>query len=215
MRLRHRLTYQRLQIVLKHLQDIKGGMGKVAHPQRGRLIYGVKRRRGGSQREGLMWKPLGQTCACTAVAPCDPCFSQLSVRARGTLLVFLHRRSMYWVLLNPYSVQGQASATVVVYTVSMRDKKKHQTRIVFIFQSSTALPTCLESYHFQWGLQCLDLKSTPPLFCFFNRWIVADQKKKNTSSSQSVKFNGVFVPAIYDFESKVFPGEANVFPTRL
>lgn len=38
-----------------------------------------------------------------------------------------------------------------------------------------------------------------------------ERSQKHTNSSKSVKFDGVFAPTIYDFESKVFPVEANVF----
>lgn len=44
---------------------------------------------------------------------------------------------------------------------------------------------------------------------------MAECSKKHTNSSNTVKFDGVLVPTIYDFDSKVFPGEVNVFPTRL
>lgn len=41
--------------------------------------------------------------------------------------------------------------------------------------------------------------------------MVAEWSQKHTNSSKSVKFDGLFVPTIYDFESKVFLEEANVF----
>lgn len=41
--------------------------------------------------------------------------------------------------------------------------------------------------------------------------MVAEWSQKYTNSSKKVKFDGLFVPTIYDFESKVFLEEANVF----